>query len=54
MFIKFLTLIHNGNWPRPLAAMIFDGSNSFELFLSKSASDHFYQIILNYDHRFQR
>ena len=33
--LKSLTYIHvnKGNWPHPLVAMLFDGSNLFKLFL---------------------
>ena len=32
----------------------FDRSNSIKLFLSRSSSDHFYQLIQNSDNSFQR
>ena len=43
-----------GNWSRPLVAMYFDGQFCFSYFGRRSFSDHFYQIILNSDHWFQK
>ena len=50
---KFLTWVHKGNCLFLLVDMFLTIQIRFSYFCRRSSSAHFYQIILNSDHRFQ-
>ena len=55
LFLRKFTIIIMGNWPLPLAAMFFNESNSFLLFLLKTVGLTIStKILLNSDQSFQR